>query len=201
VNSAPTPRDAQRSRVYLAELPMPSSPLPGLAACQAYMERVVGSLWWHARFPAHTLDRMPCLRPGNGARRAFYAEDERGTTSITLPRRYRTKGVVLHELAHWAMSADVDLPNHGSTFTRILLDMTAEFIGPERRETLAAAYTEQRARVGAPATADESGQLRYGADERARLASSAARRQTRRATGGSEALRGQAGGFPSHLCR
>jgi putative metallohydrolase (TIGR04338 family) len=154
---------------------MPSSPLPGLTACQAYMERVVGSLWWHARFPEHGLGHMPRLRPGNGARRAFYAEDEGGATSITLPRRYRTKGVVLHELAHWAMSADVDLPNHGSTFTRILLDMTAEFLGAERHDALAAAYREQRARVGAPAMPDESGRLRYGVDERARLASSARR--------------------------
>jgi len=184
---------------------MPSSPLPGLTACQTYMERVVGSLWWHARFPDHSLDRMPRLRPGNGARRAFYAEDENGATSITLPRRYRTKGVVLHELAHWVMSADDDLPNHGSTFTRILLDMTAEFLGPERRETLAAAYAEQRARVGAPPELDESGRLRYGQDERSRLAkrtgAAGARRQQRRATGGSEARRAQAGGSPSRRSR
>ena len=154
---------------------MAPSPLPGLPACQAFMERVVGSLWWHAHFPDHTLDVIPRLRPGNGARRAFYAEDEGGATSITLPRRYRTKGVVLHELTHWAMSGDDDLPNHGSTFTRILLDMTTEFLGEERSATLAAAYREQRARIGAPAVVDETGRIRYGADERARLAKSRAR--------------------------
>jgi putative metallohydrolase (TIGR04338 family) len=162
------PRDAQRSRVYLAELPMSPSPLPGLAACATYMERVVGSLWWHARFPRHTLGRLPRLRPGNGARRAFYMEDDLGP-SITLPRRYRTKGVVLHELAHWAMSDDPDLPNHGSTFTRILLDATVEFLGADRAESLATAYREQRVRVGAPPCLDD-GVLRYGTDERARLA-------------------------------
>jgi putative metallohydrolase (TIGR04338 family) len=156
--------------VYLAELPMPSSPLPGLSACQVFMERVVGSLWWHARFPDHTLDRVPRLRPGNGARRAFYDQDhEGGDASITLPRRYRTKGVVLHELTHWAMSEDVDLPNHGRTFTRILLDATAEFVGAERAAWLANAYAAQRVRVGAPPVIDDTGRLRYGNDERARI--------------------------------
>jgi putative metallohydrolase (TIGR04338 family) len=148
---------------------MPASPLPGLPACQVFMERVVGSLWWHARFPAHSLDRIPRLRPGHGARRAFYAEDDDGT-SITLPRRYRTKGVVLHELAHWAMSDDHDLPNHGSTFTRILLDATDEFLGPERADALERAYREERVRVGEPPVADRDGHLHYGTDERARLA-------------------------------
>ena len=61
------PRDAQRSRVYRAEMPMPSSPLPGLDACAAYAERVVGTLWWQARFPEHGLGRVPRMRPGNGA--------------------------------------------------------------------------------------------------------------------------------------
>src|SRR6476646_10960029 len=91
------PRDAQRTRLYLAETPMPSSPLPGLDACARYVDRVVGSMWWHLRFPDRSLAIVPRLRPGNGARQAFYREEETGPT-ITLPRRYRTKGVVLHEL-------------------------------------------------------------------------------------------------------
>ena len=36
------PRDAQRRRVYLAETPLPSSPLPGLDACARFVDRVVG---------------------------------------------------------------------------------------------------------------------------------------------------------------
>ena len=91
------PRDAQRRRVYLAETPLPSSPLPGLEACARFADRVVGTLWWHERFPDRDLGNVPRLRPGNGARQAFYREEETGPT-ITLPRRYRTKGVVLHEL-------------------------------------------------------------------------------------------------------
>ena len=80
------PRDAQRTRLYLAETPMPSSPLPGLDACARFVDRVVGSMWWHLRFPDRNLAIVPRLRPGNGARQAFYREEETGPT-ITLPRR------------------------------------------------------------------------------------------------------------------
>lgn len=163
------PRDAQRSRVYRAELPMPSSPLPGLDACSTFAARVVGTFWWQARFPDHTLGRLPRFRPGHGARQAFFAEHHDGEQTITLPRRYRTKGVVLHELAHWALFAEPDLPHHGGTFTRLLLDATEEFIGRERAELLAVAYRAQRVRVGRDARPGPDGRLHYGWDERLRL--------------------------------
>ncbi|HUF84989.1 MAG TPA: hypothetical protein VMQ81_10405 [Acidimicrobiia bacterium] len=162
------PRDAQRKRLYQAEHPLPSSPLPGLDACSAFADRVVGTLWWYARFPEHRLDRIPRLRPGHGARQAFYREDDDGPT-ITLPRRYRTKGVMLHELAHWAMSGDDDLPNHGRTFARLLLDITLEFAGPDRADLLLQSYREHKVSVGAPALIGPDGRPRYGADERLRL--------------------------------
>jgi len=161
------PRDSQRARIYAAEHPLPSSPLPGLGACATFADKVVGTLWWHARFPALTLDRIPRLRPGHGARQAFYREDPDGPT-ITLPRRYRTKGVMLHELGHWAMSDDPDLPNHGSTFARLLLDLTAEYAGPARARALAESYEERKVRLGAPPLAGPDGHLRYGWDERLR---------------------------------
>lgn len=159
----------QRARVYRAELPLPPSPLPGLEACARFADRVVGTLWWQARFPDLTLDRVPRLRPGNGARSAFFGESERGL-SITLPRRYRTKGVVLHELAHWALHDQPDLPNHGSTFARLMLDATTEFGGPERAGALADAYAAQRVRIAAPPRRGPDGRWRYGWDERLRLA-------------------------------
>ena len=58
--------DAQRRRVYLAETPLPSSPLPGLDACARFVDRVVGTLWWHERFPERDLGQVPRLRPGPG---------------------------------------------------------------------------------------------------------------------------------------
>jgi putative metallohydrolase (TIGR04338 family) len=163
-----SPRDAQRRRLYLAETPLPTSPLPGLDACAAYADRVVGTLWWEARFPDRGLGRVPGFRPGHGARQAFFTTDERGTT-ITLPRRYRTKGVVLHELVHWALADDVDLPAHGRTFARLLLDATQEFLGAERAEALQTSYREQRVHVARPPRLGPDRRLHYGWDERLRL--------------------------------
>jgi putative metallohydrolase (TIGR04338 family) len=162
------PRDAQRRRLYLAETPLPSSPLPGLDACAAYADRVVGTLWWEARFPRFGLAHVPRFRPGHGARQAFFSVDDRGP-AITLPRRYRTKGVVLHELVHWAMAEDADLPAHGRTFARLLLDATLEFLGPERARTLLESYREHKVHLGRPPLVGPSGHLHYGWDERLRL--------------------------------
>jgi putative metallohydrolase (TIGR04338 family) len=162
------PRDAQRTRLYLAETPMASSPLPGLDACARFVDRVVGSLWWHVRFPDRALASVPRLRPGNGARQAFYREEETGPT-ITLPRRYRTKGVVLHELAHFALGLDSGLPHHGRTFARVLLDATEEFCGTDRARALADSYRAHGVHIGRPARPGPDGRLRYGWDERLRL--------------------------------
>lgn len=174
------PRDAQRGRVYRAETVVASSPLPGLPACASFAEKVVGSRWWAARFPDHDLGALPRFRPGHGARQAFYREDPDGPT-ITLPRRYRTKGVVLHELVHWALASSPDLPHHGTTFARVLVDATAEFCGPERAAELEAAYAAEGVRIGAPAVAGDGPRLTYGADERRRIARGRAAR-TRTAT-------------------
>ncbi len=157
------------SRVYRAETPLPSSPLPGLAACAAFADRVVGSLWWQARFPELGLSAVPRLRPGNGARQAFFREDDDGPT-ITLPRRYRTKGVVLHELSHWALHRETDLPHHGDTFVRVLLDATVEFCGSERADALAS-LVPAAPRTGRPARDRDARRAApvYGWDERLRL--------------------------------
>jgi putative metallohydrolase (TIGR04338 family) len=166
--AARRPRDAQRRRVYLAETPIPSSPLPGLDACARFVDRVVGTLWWHERFPERDLGSVPRLRPGNGARQAFYREEDEGAT-ITLPRRYRTKAVVLHELAHWALGIDSGLPHHGRTFARVLLDALGEFCGPDHAAVLASSYAEHGVHVGRPPRRGPDGRLHYGWDERLRV--------------------------------
>ena len=111
---------------------------------------------------------VPRLRPGQGARQAFYREDP-GRPTITLPRRYRTTGVVIHELAHWALKDAHDLPVHGRTFTRLLLDATAEFGGAGRAERLAVGYAEHKVHVGKPARLGPDGRWSYDWDERLRL--------------------------------
>jgi hypothetical protein len=162
------PRDAQRRRLYLAETPLPGRKLPSLDDCAAFADTVVGSLWWELRFPDLTLAGVPRMRPGYGARQAFYCELPDGP-AITLPRRYRTTGVVLHELCHWALARDDDLPAHGRTFARLLLDATEEFGGASRADALAESYRAQRVHVSAPPRLGPDGRLRYGWDERLRL--------------------------------
>jgi putative metallohydrolase (TIGR04338 family) len=142
--------------------------LPGLDACAHFVDKVVGSLWWHERFPERDLGGAPRLRPGNGARQAFYREEADGPT-ITLPRRYRTKAVVLHELSHWALGIDSGLPHHGRTFARVLLDAVHEFLGPERGSALGESYREHGVHVAKPARRGPDGRLHYGWDERLRL--------------------------------
>ena len=164
----PQPRDSQRVRVYRAETPLKGRELRTIEQCEDFCESVVGTLWWLNRFPKLGLERIPHLRDGRGARQAFYREDP-GHPTITLPRRYRTVNVILHELAHWTMHADHDLPNHGYTFTRVFMDLTAEFCGPAARELLAAAYSEHKVHIGAEAVLGPDGIYRYGNDERIRL--------------------------------
>ncbi|MBK5289984.1 MAG: hypothetical protein JJE46_16135 [Acidimicrobiia bacterium] len=162
------PRDSQRSRVYRAETPLGGRRFPMIPDCAAFVDEVVGSLWWNARFPMRDLATVPRLRPGNGARQAFFREEPSGPT-ITLPRRYRTAGVIIHELAHWALADAEDLPNHGRTFTRLLMDATAEFMGEPKRELLAAGYAEHRVHIGPPPRVGPDGVYDYGWDERLRL--------------------------------
>jgi len=167
------------------ETPLPSSPLAGLDACARFVDRVVGTLWWHVRFPDHDLASAPRLRPGQGARQAFYREADDEPT-ITLPRRYRTKAVVLHELVHWALGIDSGLPYHGRTFARVLLDAIGEFCGPERAAALASAYREHRVHVGRPPRVGPDGRLHYGWDERLRLGKGRVLAVSYRDVGGAE---------------
>jgi putative metallohydrolase (TIGR04338 family) len=154
--------------VYRAETPLGGRRLPTLPDCEAFVDEVVGSLWWVARFPSRDLAGVPRLRPGNGARQAFYREDP-GRPTITLPRRYRTAAVVLHELVHWALADAGDVPNHGRTFTRVLLDVVDEFMGPAKRERLAAGLAEHSVRIGPPPRIAPDGTFDYAWDERLRL--------------------------------
>ena len=163
------PRRAADARLPGRE-PGPVEPPARARRVWAFVDRVVGTFWWQLRFPDLTLDRVPRLRPGNGARQAFYATRTDGTHTITLPRRYRTKGVVLHELAHWAHARpSPTCPHHGRTFTRLLLDATEEFCGPERASELAASFDTHRVHVGHPPMATLDGRLVYGEDERLHL--------------------------------
>lgn len=143
------PRDSQRARLYRAETPLPGRRFQTLDECAAYRDHVVGSLWWTLQFPEYDLASAPRLRPGNGARSAFFRLEDNGEPTITLPRRYRTAGVILHELAHWVLHRRHDLALHGPEFARVLLELTQHFGGDERAAKLRASYAEHRVKVSA----------------------------------------------------
>ncbi len=158
-------RDQQRARVYRAEMRLGSSPLPGVVACGRFAERVVGSFWWLARFPELDLGRIPVVVAGRaGARVASFGAEP--VPTITLPLRYRTKSIVLHELAHWGLHEEPGLALHGPAFARLLLDATEAFLGPARAADLAGGYADQRVSVSAPPVARSGGGLDYGWQER-----------------------------------
>jgi putative metallohydrolase (TIGR04338 family) len=141
------PRDTQRTRLYRAETPLPGRRFATLNECEQYCDVVVGSLWWATHFPEYGLGERPRLRPGNGARSAFFRLEENGEPTITLPRRYRTTGVILHELAHWALHRRRDIALHGPEFARVLLELTAAFGGDERAQRMTDLFAEHRVRV------------------------------------------------------
>lgn len=141
------PRDSQRSKLYRAETPLPGRRFTTLEECAAYRDHVVGSLWWAMQYPDLDLEHAPRLRPGHGARSAFFRLEDDGEPTITLPRRYRTAGVILHELAHWALHRRLDIPQHGPEFARVLLELTQQFGGDERAAKLRLSYAEHRVKV------------------------------------------------------
>jgi hypothetical protein len=154
-----------------------------VVACTRFAERVVGSFWWLARFPELTLEHVPIVAPGRSdARVASYAAEPRPT--ITLPRRYRTKGIVLHELAHWALDREPGLALHGPAFARLLLDATHAFLGPHRAAALEASFEREHVRVSGPPRPhdphDGWGGLDYGWEERRAPASQSSRRSSSR---------------------
>ena len=169
--------DAQRRRVYLAETPLPSSPLPGLAACAGFVDQVVGSLWWHERFPERDLGAVPRLRPGQrrppgllprggrpGPRSRCRAATARRRSCSTSSRTGRS--------ASTPVSLTTVAPSPACCSTR-----STEFCGPERGAALAESYREHGVHVGAPAAA------RARRPAALRLGRTAAPRQGSRAAG------------------
>jgi len=162
-------RDSQRLRLYRAEANLRGARLPHLDDCRAFLREVVADGWWRERFPGHGPPHLPDLRPGNGARRAFFRIElapphGTGRPSITLPRRYRTQHVVLHEMAHWALEGRDDIAPHGPTFARLLLDLTEHFRGARAATVLAEHYAEERVRVGPAPRPGADGWRTYGPD-------------------------------------
>ena len=109
--------------------------------------------------------------------------------TITLPRRYRTKGVVLHELAHWALGHRLRAPAPRSHVRARPARRHRRVLRRRPRERRSRRRTRSTACTSAsPPRVGPDGRLRYGWDERLRLGKRAgaarvvhhARRRTRR---------------------
>ena len=158
-------RDAQRSRVYRAESAVPSSPLPGLPACarlpSASSARSGGRCASRTAGWARCPGCDPATVPARRSIARIPADPRSRSRAATAPR-----ASCCTNSCTGRSPREHELPHHGSTFARVLLDATAEFCGPERAELLLAAYAEQKVRVGKPAAVDDRSTLQYGDDER-----------------------------------
>lgn len=114
------PRDSQRSAVYTWERRLPGWPGDGLtlAGCQQLVCRVWGE---------HLRSVAPRVTDGRGRRSACYAFSSH---QIRLPRRARSRYVVLHEIAHGILGeTDPGVADHGPEFARLYLSLLYRHAG------------------------------------------------------------------------
>jgi putative metallohydrolase (TIGR04338 family) len=154
--------DTQLKRLYEAEWGVfPRSLGDGatpdfrtLAQAQDYVDYVVGSSAWEslggrACGPVRALDGR-----GRRSAKAFGRRDGFSEDAIALPRLYRSRPVILHELSHVAASRlharqqgdhDVTLwerarQSHGPEFAGVMLYLVGAFLGRGTQEELRTAY-------------------------------------------------------------
>jgi putative metallohydrolase (TIGR04338 family) len=141
-------RDSQRSRVYKAEGRFWSQHECGkeqmsLDECVAYVEKITRTAWWKKRANRHRVRSLPKVKDGRGRRSAAAS---RPFWTIWLPRAYRDKATILHELAHLLVKP-TDQPPHGREFCAIYLELVKRFIGPEAAKGLKAEFKNGRAKT------------------------------------------------------
>lgn len=140
------PRDTQRSKVYAAEnVVYPKSP-EGLtvAEVQEFVTKVVRSSWWADRYPTG----LVAVNDGRGRRSACAI----GRVEISIPRWARSRHVVLHELAHIAMTRlhGSRVADHGWEFCSAELALVRRFIGVAAHDALRDSFRAHGVRYTAP---------------------------------------------------
>lgn len=136
------PRDSQRARVYRAEemvaQKLKERNLGSVEETQDIVDSVVGSDWWRAVAPHRP---VVVVADGRGRRSGGSIGGE-----IRLPRRYRTRLVVLHELAHEWVSCPVRAP-HGPEFAGAFLTLLGVFHSDGAAALMSDAFAEEGVRV------------------------------------------------------
>lgn len=160
------PRDSQRARLYRAEARLRPRKLANIDECADFVDEVLADDWWQQRF---RFEPPPRMRPGYGARHAFFHWDREGPC-ITLPKVHRSRMVVVHELTHYALWKQPDIAYHGPTFARVYLESVEQFCGTTTAGKLAAAFAEYKVKLSeVPRSDNES--FDYTWDERLAFAS------------------------------
>lgn len=153
----PPIRDSQRQKVYDAEMAVGpfENELGTLAACQEYVDKVVGSAWVQSRW-----GRMN-VRVGRGR---GYRGTSYGDGYITLGIPGQNARVILHELAHElharGRSQQRSGPRaaHGREFCAIYVALVTRFLGAETGRKLRASYREHGVRFRSPGVVPTAGQ-------------------------------------------
>lgn len=138
-------RDSQRIKVYGSEWQTYLDKKPPdyrtVAECQEFVDEVLASPAWKHLYPSGPSSIT--VTDGRGRRSAVAFALER---RIAMPKIYRHRFVVLHELAHFP-TANKDLASHGPEFVSTYLYLTSEFLTPEEHAALVSAMASQRVKT------------------------------------------------------
>jgi putative metallohydrolase (TIGR04338 family) len=147
------PRDSQRSKVYAAErfwrysgggrhVGARNERLETVPEMQAWVDKITASAWWQQRYPHVS---KITVRDGAGQRRALGYP---GRRMISMPKWSRSRGVILHEVAH--VIAPTGTAWHGWEYCAELLALVQHFLGKEEADALRAAFDQERVRYRKP---------------------------------------------------
>jgi hypothetical protein len=136
------PRDSQRSKVYRSEqmlVDQAEIAFPRMADVEGFLNDLMNTQWFRNH---HERKREMYLADGRGASRARGGPRANGGVYLKLPRRYRSRIMILHELSHGLQPLGTAW--HGPEFCRIYLDLVAEFCPAKDYHALRAGFDKNR---------------------------------------------------------
>lgn len=142
------PRDSQRSKVYSCEYVLRDAGMVGrerletVEEMQAWVNKLLASAWWKKHY--RSVSKVT-VKDGRGQRRAL-AHTWRNT--ISMPKWSRSKGVIIHELAH--LVTPLAAPSHGWEFCANYLELVRHFLGQADHDALKEAFDKRKVKYRKP---------------------------------------------------
>ena len=137
------PTDPQADAVYAAEAAAQRHFAPrqfeSFAEVDAFVQQVVCSEYWDARFPNAPMQTSVQRRSRNATYSAGGRQADVGVLWLIDGYHWNSLAV-LHELSHIAVGGD-DPYDHGAKFRTAELDLVREFVGVQMFGELAVAFT------------------------------------------------------------